>query len=100
MLYDFLAKKEGFSNCTVMLRTRHITSYGVSRTRLSFGAGLAALLVDTQAVHALCKMKRAPSYRVWTFENGIFHFLACRRSFVERGCSDKRAGQRRSVSQP
>jgi hypothetical protein len=30
-----------------------------SNNVLSFGAGLAVLLVDTQAVHALCKIKRA-----------------------------------------
>jgi hypothetical protein len=82
-----------------MLIPQQIISYSVSRTLLSFGAGLAALLVDTQVAHALCKIKRAQCYRVWTFENGIFHFLACRRSFVGRGCSDKRAGQRHPVSQ-
>jgi hypothetical protein len=60
MLYDFRAKKEGFSNRTVMLIPQQIISYSVSRTRLSFGAGLAALLVNTQAVHALCKIKGAP----------------------------------------
>jgi hypothetical protein len=35
-----------------------------------------------------------------SIESVIFHFLAYRWRFLERNCSDKRAGQRHPVSQP
>ena len=56
ILYDFCTGKHGFSNCTAMLIPQQIIGYNVSRTRLSFGTGFAALLVDTQVAHALCKI--------------------------------------------
>jgi hypothetical protein len=63
MTSEFLTVLEpdsiGFLNCTVMLRRQQITGYNVSRIRLFFGTGFAALLVATQVVHALCKIKRA-----------------------------------------
>ena len=59
ILYDLCTRKHGFSNRIVMLNAKQIIGYNVSRTGLSFGTGFAALLVDTQVVHALCKIKRA-----------------------------------------
>jgi hypothetical protein len=59
ILYDSRTGKHGFSNCTVILRPQQIIGYNVSRQRLSFGTAFATSLVDTQVVHALCKIKWA-----------------------------------------
>jgi hypothetical protein len=43
----------------VILKARQITGYDVSRQRVPFGTAFAISLVDTQVVHALCKIKWA-----------------------------------------
>ncbi len=43
----------------VKVRRKLKTNIIYLEQRLSFGTGFAALLVDTQTAHALCKIKRA-----------------------------------------
>src|SRR2546430_731124 len=55
-------------------------------------------ILDKQAAHR-GRTERG-IYRLRTLESFCSHFFAYRCRFVERGCFDKRAGQRYSVSQP
>ena len=56
IFYDFVLSSTASRINSVMLRARQLIGYDVSRQPLSFGTGFAALLVDTQTIHALCKI--------------------------------------------
>jgi hypothetical protein len=67
------------------------------------GAGLSAakanLIVTKSVAATLDKRQGIVLERTAAFESFIFHFFGYRCRFVERGFSDKRAGQRYPISQ-